>query len=111
MNANQPLKRMIVGALLSGGVALAGLGLTAGTAGAARRSTTQISACPWSSASSASAPFPATVLCASTLDPSWAAARYAWPSPPPATERHGNTVRPATGSLVAGRTSTAAPSF
>ncbi|MDT5218260.1 MAG: hypothetical protein QOF15_365 [Mycobacterium sp.] len=35
MNANQPLKKMIVGALLSGGVALAGLGLTAGTAGAA----------------------------------------------------------------------------
>jgi hypothetical protein len=35
MNTNQPLKKMIVGALLSGGVALAGLGLTAGTAGAA----------------------------------------------------------------------------
>jgi hypothetical protein len=35
MNANQPLKKIIVGALLSGGVALAGLGLTAGTAGAA----------------------------------------------------------------------------
>ena len=35
MNTNQPLKKMIVGALLSGGVALAGLGLTAGTANAA----------------------------------------------------------------------------
>ena len=35
MNTNQPLKKMIVGALLSGGVALAGLGLTAGTASAA----------------------------------------------------------------------------
>jgi hypothetical protein len=35
MNTNQPLKKMIVGVLLSGGVALAGLGLTAGTAGAA----------------------------------------------------------------------------
>ena len=35
MNTKQPLKKMIVGALLSGGVALAGLGLTAGTAHAA----------------------------------------------------------------------------
>ncbi|MDT5237147.1 MAG: hypothetical protein QOF47_3134, partial [Mycobacterium sp.] len=35
MNTNQPLKKMFVGALLSGGVALAGLGLTAGTASAA----------------------------------------------------------------------------
>ena len=35
MNTNQPLKKMIVGALLSGGVALAGFGLTAGTASAA----------------------------------------------------------------------------
>jgi hypothetical protein len=35
MSTNQPLKKMIVGALLSGGVALAGLGLTAGTANAA----------------------------------------------------------------------------
>jgi hypothetical protein len=35
MNANHPLKRIIIGALLSGGVALAGLGMTAGTAQAA----------------------------------------------------------------------------
>jgi hypothetical protein len=35
MNTNQTLKKTIVGALLSGGVALAGLGLTAGTASAA----------------------------------------------------------------------------
>lgn len=35
MSTNQPLKRMIVGALLSGGVALAGLGMTAGVAQAA----------------------------------------------------------------------------
>jgi hypothetical protein len=35
MNTNQTLKRMIVGALLSGGVALAGLGMSVGTAQAA----------------------------------------------------------------------------
>jgi hypothetical protein len=35
MNTNHPLKKVIVGALLSGGVALAGLGMTAGTAQAA----------------------------------------------------------------------------
>ena len=35
MNTNHPLKKMIVGALLSGGVALAGLGMTAGVAQAA----------------------------------------------------------------------------
>jgi hypothetical protein len=35
MNTTHNLKKMIVGALLSGGVALAGFGLTAGTAGAA----------------------------------------------------------------------------
>ena len=35
MNTTHNLKKMIVGALLSGGVALAGLGLTAGTAQAA----------------------------------------------------------------------------
>jgi hypothetical protein len=35
MNTTINLKRMTVGALLSGGVALAALGLTAGTAGAA----------------------------------------------------------------------------
>ena len=35
MNGNQPLKKMVVGALLSGGLALAALGLTAGTASAA----------------------------------------------------------------------------
>lgn len=35
MNTIQPLKKMIVGALLSGGVALAGLGMTAGIAQAA----------------------------------------------------------------------------
>jgi hypothetical protein len=35
MNTTQPLKKIIVGALLSGGVALAGLGMTAGTAQAA----------------------------------------------------------------------------
>ena len=35
MNGNQFFKKMVVGALLSGGVALAGLGLTAGTANAA----------------------------------------------------------------------------
>ena len=35
MNATQNLKKLVVGALLSGGVALAGLGLTAGTASAA----------------------------------------------------------------------------
>jgi hypothetical protein len=35
MNTNHPLKKMIVAALLSGGVALAGLGMTAGTAQAA----------------------------------------------------------------------------
>jgi hypothetical protein len=35
MNANQPCKKMIVGVLLSGGVALAGLGMSVGTAQAA----------------------------------------------------------------------------
>jgi hypothetical protein len=35
MNTTQNLKKMFVGALLSGGVALAALGLTAGTASAA----------------------------------------------------------------------------
>jgi hypothetical protein len=35
MNTNHPLKKMIVGTLLSGGVALAGLGLTMGAAHAA----------------------------------------------------------------------------
>ena len=35
MNTNHNLKKTIVGALLSGGFALAALGLTAGTAGAA----------------------------------------------------------------------------
>jgi hypothetical protein len=35
MNTRHNLKKVIVGALLSGGVALAGLGLTAGTAQAA----------------------------------------------------------------------------
>jgi hypothetical protein len=35
MNTNHPFKKMIVGALLSGGVALAGLGMTVGTAQAA----------------------------------------------------------------------------
>lgn len=35
MNTTHNLKKMIVGALLSGGVTLAALGLTAGTAGAA----------------------------------------------------------------------------
>jgi len=35
MNTNHNFKRMIVGALLSGGVAVAGFGLTAGTAQAA----------------------------------------------------------------------------
>jgi hypothetical protein len=35
MNTTHNLKKMIVGALFSGGVALAGLGLTAGTAQAA----------------------------------------------------------------------------
>lgn len=39
MNGNQPLKKMVVGALLSGGVALAGLGLTAGIASAAPSNT------------------------------------------------------------------------
>jgi hypothetical protein len=32
MNITRSLKKMIVGALLSGGIAVAGLGLTAGTA-------------------------------------------------------------------------------
>ena len=35
MNTNQPIKQMIVGAVLSGGLALAGLGMTAGIAQAA----------------------------------------------------------------------------
>jgi hypothetical protein len=35
MNTNQALKKMIVGTLLSGGVALAGLGMTMGAAQAA----------------------------------------------------------------------------
>jgi hypothetical protein len=39
MNTNQPLKKMIVGVLFSGGVALAGLGLTAGSASAAPSNT------------------------------------------------------------------------
>ena len=65
MNTSHNFKKMIVGALLSGGVALAGFGLTAGTAQAARtgqaqRSTTRTSVCPLSSASGAAATaFPA----------------------------------------------------
>jgi hypothetical protein len=55
---------MIVGALLSGGVALAGFGLTAATAQAARtgraRRSTRTSVSPWSSASGAVAAFPAS---------------------------------------------------
>jgi hypothetical protein len=35
MSTTHNMKKMIVGSLLSGGLALAGLGLTAGTAGAA----------------------------------------------------------------------------
>jgi hypothetical protein len=35
MSTTHNIKKLVVGALLSGGVALAGLGLTAGTAGAA----------------------------------------------------------------------------
>jgi hypothetical protein len=38
MNTTHNLKKIIVGALLSGGVALAGLGMTAGTAAASPQS-------------------------------------------------------------------------
>src|SRR3981189_2000521 len=93
MNTIQPLKKMVVGALLSGGVALAGLGLTAGTAGAAPANpgpTIDPSdfGTPVVECIQCQRTFPATVLCESTPDPSWAAARYACPSPLPATERH-----------------------
>src|SRR3979409_1993354 len=89
MNTIQPLKKMVVGALLSGGVALAGLGLTAGTAGAAPANPgptidRSVFASPGAKAIRGQRPLPGDGSLRVNPGPSWAAARYACPSPLPA---------------------------
>ena len=113
MNGNQPLKKMIVGALLAGGVALTGLGLTAGTASAAPSDPG-----PTIDYSDFGVPIVECIQCRRAVpgDGSVKSTRQPWtqvgrrlgarcgPLRRPLSGT-GIRVRPATGSLVAGRTS------